>query len=141
MKFTKQIIYYCELIFFLFCSASKYSSSIQKRIINHNLSKVLKPKNAVSILQELKPGSSFKIIQSVKGNSPLFIAYVEHSNSIIATGEGTSKSEAKNVAAENVLKTILTETLSDNPMNQVWKFKNLILIQVENIIFAIIVFR
>lgn len=80
--------------------------------MNHRLSKILTPKNALILLHEFKPGSTYRVMEQPGTNPPIFLAHVEHNNTILASGQGMSKSQAKNAAAENAIKAIVSQTMT-----------------------------
>lgn len=80
--------------------------------MNQRLSKILTPKNALILLHEFKPGCSYKVQEQPGTNPPLFIAQVEHENTVLASGQGMSKAQAKNTAAENAIKAIVSQAMT-----------------------------
>ena len=90
----------------------KLPLALKKKRMNQRLSKILTPKNALILLHEFKPGCTYKVQEQVGTNPPMFVAMVEHNETILATGQGMSKAQAKNTAAENAIKAIVSQAMT-----------------------------
>lgn len=91
---------------------AKVSVSVRRRNLNNRLSKVLTPKSALILLNELKPGCTYKIQEQPASNPVQFMTQVEYKGEVLGVGQGMSKAHSKTLAAENAIKLIVSKRLT-----------------------------
>ncbi|XP_026281926.1 double-stranded RNA-specific editase B2 [Frankliniella occidentalis] len=97
---------------------TKVAPDVKRRRKNYQAKKLLAPKNPLMVLNELKPGLPFTILDKSNGSSqPNFIASVEIDGRTFS-GQGISKKQAQQDAAENALKGLFFDKLVDQLMKK-----------------------
>lgn len=69
------------------------------------------PKSALILLNELKPGCLYTVKEHLELTPPQFSTDVVYDGKVLGTGQGLSKSHSKNLAAEDAIKTIVSEAM------------------------------
>ncbi|XP_047002253.1 double-stranded RNA-specific editase 1-like isoform X1 [Schistocerca americana] len=96
--------------------AFKVNKKLRKRKQNARLRKLLQPKNAMMVLHELKAGIKFTFQEHTNAlTQTMFVVNAEVDGKVYV-GQGLSKPVAKQNAAENALKALLLEKMSDAAM-------------------------
>ena len=96
--------------------AFKVNKKLRKRKQNARLRKLLQPKNAMMVLHELKAGIKFTFQEHTNAlTQTMFVVNAEVDGKVYV-GQGLSKPVAKQNAAENALKALLLEKMSEAAM-------------------------
>lgn len=96
--------------------AFKVNKKLRKRKQNARLRKLLQPKNAMMVLHELKAGIKFTFQEHTSAlTQTMFVVNAEVDGKVYV-GQGLSKPMAKQIAAENALKALLLEKMSEAAM-------------------------
>lgn len=101
---------------------AKIFKRTEKRRRNAFLKKLLVPRNAMSILQELCPEIKISVSEVQSGNQLQYATKVEIDGKIF-DGSGESQERAKEIGSENALKAILLEKLEQ--MDRSFETENL----------------
>ncbi|KAK3929314.1 Double-stranded RNA-specific editase 1 [Frankliniella fusca] len=97
---------------------TKVAPDVKRRRRNYQAKKLLAPKNPLMVLNELRPGLPFTFLDRSNGSSqPHFIATVEIDAKTFS-GQGISKKQAQQDAAENALKGLFFDKLVDQLMKK-----------------------
>ncbi|GLH11085.1 Double-stranded RNA-specific editase Adar [Gryllus bimaculatus] len=91
----------------------KVNKKLKRRRQNARLRKILQPKNAIMVLNELKTGIKFTFQEHTNAlTQTMFVVNAEVDGKTY-TGQGLSKPLAKQNAAENALKDLLLQKMAD----------------------------
>ncbi|XP_021941516.1 double-stranded RNA-specific editase 1-like isoform X2 [Zootermopsis nevadensis] len=90
----------------------KINKKVKKRRQNARLRKLLQPKNAIMVLNELKTGIKFTFQEHTNALTQTMFVVNAEVDGKIHTGQGLSKPLAKQNAAENALKALLLEKMA-----------------------------
>lgn len=90
----------------------KVSKKIKRRRMNARLRRLLVPKNALMVLNELHPGIKFSVQEQKNALHQCFCTVQVEVEGKTYSGQGISKTLAKQIACENALKGLLLEKLA-----------------------------
>jgi len=90
----------------------KINKKVKKRRQNARLRKILQPKNAIMVLNELKTGIKFTFQEHTNALTQTMFVVNAEVDGKMHTGQGLSKPLAKQNAAENALKALLLEKMA-----------------------------
>jgi len=101
-----------------FFSADKVNKVQKRRRKNARFRKLLTPKNAIMVLNELHPGVAFDSREVTNAfNQTTYIVSFEVEGQQF-TGEGTSKGAAKQAAAEAAVKALILKKIADSKLKR-----------------------
>ncbi|XP_026284372.1 double-stranded RNA-specific editase 1 [Frankliniella occidentalis] len=92
----------------------KVNKVLKRRRQNARFRKLLIPKNAIMVLNELQPGISFEAEEQTNAFSQLTYTVRINIDNTTYTGEGPSKAAAKAAAAELAVKGLILKKISDS---------------------------
>lgn len=96
----------------------KVSKKIKRRRMNARLRRLLVPKNALMVLNELHPGVKFSVQEQKNALHQYFCTVQVEVEGKTYTGQGISRVLAKQTACENALKGLLLEKLAKADQEQ-----------------------
>ncbi|XP_059488169.1 double-stranded RNA-specific editase 1-like [Neocloeon triangulifer] len=91
----------------------KVSKKVRRKRMNARLRRLLQPKNAIMVLNEMSESVKFTFHDPINPASTLFAVTVEVDGHVF-TGQGLSKPAAKQAAAENALRNLLMEKMAQS---------------------------
>ncbi|KAK3913112.1 Double-stranded RNA-specific editase 1 [Frankliniella fusca] len=92
----------------------KVNKVLKRRRQNARFRKLLIPKNAIMVLNELQPGISFEAEEQTNAFSQLTYTVRINIDGTVYTGEGPSKAAAKAAAAELAVKGLILKKIADS---------------------------
>ena len=96
----------------------KVSKKIKRRRMNARLRRLLVPKNALMVLNELHPGVKFSVQEQKNALHQCFCTVQVEVEGKMYSGQGISKTLAKQLACENALRGLLLEKLAKVDQDQ-----------------------